>query len=143
MNSYMAKKNEIERSWHVVDADGQVLGRLASQIAVILMGKHKPTYTPHVDTGDYVIVLNAGKVSITGQKQFTKQYDWYTGYPGGHKYVDYAEMLERHPERVIEMAVKRMLPKSKLGRKMFKKLKVYSGSEHEHQAQQPKELQVQ
>ncbi len=138
----MAKKEEVQHDWWVVDADGLTLGRMASKIATILMGKHKPIYTPHVDTGDYVIVLNADKITVSGKKAETKEYDYYTRYPGGHKYVSFADMMERKPEKVIEMAVRRMLPKSKLGGYMLDKLKVYRGSEHSHVAQQPKTLEM-
>ncbi len=142
MKSYMAKNNEVEQKWLLVDANGSILGRMAAKIAPILMGKTKPTYTPHVDTGDYVIVVNAGKIMLTGKKAQTKEYDHYTHHPGGHKYVSFADMLAKKPEKVIELAVRRMLPKSKLGRKMLKKLKVYGGPEHEHQAQKPEKIEL-
>ncbi len=142
MKSYMAKKNKVEQKWRVVDADGAILGRMAAKIAPILMGKTKPCYTPHVDTGDYVIVVNADKIKVTGKKAEQKQYDHYTHYPGGHKYVSFAEMMERKPERVIELAVRRMLPKNRLGKQMLKKLKVYKGPGHEHQAQQPEKIDL-
>jgi large subunit ribosomal protein L13 len=142
MKSYMAKKNQVEQKWMLVDADGAVLGRMAAEIAPILMGKTKPCYTPHVDTGDYVIVVNADKVKVTGKKADQKQYDYYTHFPGGHKYVSFADMMERKPEKVIEMAVRRMLPKTRLGRQMLKKLKVYRGPSHEHQAQMPQKIDV-
>jgi len=142
MKSFMAKKETAEHKWLVVDAEGQVLGRMAARIAPLLMGKHKPTYTPHVDMGDYVVVVNAGKIRLTGSKAQTKEYDYYTQYPGGHKYVSFAEMMAKKPERVVELAVRRMLPKSKLGRKMFKKLKVYRGTKHQHQAQQPEKMEL-
>jgi len=138
----MAKKNQVEQKWRVVDADGAILGRMAAKIAPILMGKTKPCYTPHVDTGDYVIVVNADKIKVTGKKAEQKQYDHYTHYPGGHKYVSFAEMMERKPERVIELAVRRMLPKNRLGKQMLKKLKVYKGPGHEHQAQQPEKIDL-
>jgi len=137
MKSYMAKANEVDRKWYVIDAEGKVLGRLASEVAKILRGKHKPTYTPYVDTGDYVIVINADKVKLTGKKLEKKEYIYHTGYPGGLKRIPYEELLKRKPEKVIELAVKGMLPKNRLGRKMFKKLKVYAGPEHKHQAQKP------
>lgn len=137
MKSYMAKANEVDRKWYVIDAEGKVLGRLASEVAKILRGKHKPTYTPYVDTGDYVIVINADKVKLTGKKLEKKEYIYHTGYPGGLKRIPYKELLKRKPEKVIELAVKGMLPKNRLGRKMFKKLKVYAGPEHKHQAQKP------
>ncbi|HUT31265.1 MAG TPA: 50S ribosomal protein L13 [Sedimentisphaerales bacterium] len=142
MKSFMAKKDECEGKWLLVDADNAVLGRMAAKIAPILMGKTKPTYTPHVDTGDYVIVVNAEKIRLTGKKAQQKEYDYYTGYPGGHKYVSFAEMMAKKPEKVVELAVRRMLPKNKLGRKMLKKLKIYRGPEHEHQAQKPEKLEL-
>jgi len=140
--SYLAKPTEVTRKWYVVDATGKVLGRLASQIAVILMGKHKPTYTPHVDTGDYVVVVNAEKVRLTGKKLDQEFHDWYTHYPGGRKVISMRRLLEKHPEWVIELAVRRMLPKNKLGRQMFKKLKVYAGPTHPHAAQKPEPLDL-
>lgn len=142
MKSYVAKPQELERKWYVVDAEGKTLGRLASQIATILRGKHKPIYTPHVDTGDFVIVLNADKVELTGKKIDQKMYRWHTGYPGGLKERTYREMLNNKPEKVIFHAVKGMLPKNRLGRKMIKKLRVYRGTEHNHQAQQPENLDI-
>ncbi len=140
--TYMAKPGEIEKKWYLVDASGKVLGRLASQIAMILMGKHRPTYTPHVDTGDYVVVVNAEKVVLTGRKLDQKNYYRHSGYPGGLKVVTARQLLQKHPEKLIYLAVKRMLPKNKLGRKMLKKLKVYAGSEHPHQAQKPEPLEL-
>ncbi len=140
MKSFMAKAGEVEQKWWLVDADGAVLGRMAAKIAPILMGKTKPTYTPHVDTGDYVIVVNAEKIRLTGKKAQQKQYDHYTYHPGGHKYVSFAAMMAKKPEKVVELAVRRMLPKNKLGVKMLKKLKVYRGPQHEHQAQQPEKI---
>ena len=142
MKSFMAKKNEVEQKWLLVNADGAILGRMAAKIAPILMGKTKPTYTPHVDTGDYVIVVNAEKIMLTGKKAQTKEYDYYTYHPGGHKYVSFADMMARKPEKVVEMAVRRMLPKNKLGRQMLKKMKVYRGPEHEHQAQKPEKIEL-
>ncbi|MFC1634855.1 50S ribosomal protein L13 [Planctomycetota bacterium] len=142
MKSFMAKKDQVEQKWLLVDAEGAILGRMAAKIAPILMGKSKPTYTPHIDTGDYVVVVNAEKIRVTGKKAQTKEYDYYTHHPGGHKYVSFADMMKRKPERVIELAVRRMLPKNRLGRKMFKKLKVYRGSEHEHQAQRPEKIEL-
>jgi len=138
----MPKKDQVEQKWLLVDADGAVLGRMAAKIAPLLMGKTKPTYTPHIDTGDYVIVVNAEKVKLTGKKAQTKEYDYYTHHPGGHKYVSFAEMMARKPERVIELAVRRMLPKNRLGRKLFKKLKVYRGPVHEQQAQRPEKIEL-
>ena len=142
MKSFMARKQDAEHKWFLVDAEGAVLGRLAAQIAPILMGKNKPTYTPHVDTGDYVVVVNADKLKVTGQKAEVKQYDYYTRYPGGHKFVTFKDMMARKPERVVELAVRRMLPKNRLGRKMFSKLKVYRGPEHNHSAQRPEKIEL-
>ena len=142
MKSYMAKKNQVEQKWLLVDAEEAILGRMAAEIAPVLMGKNKPTYTPHVDTGDFVIVINAEKIKMTGKKAEQKEYDYYTGYAGGHKFVSFAEMMERKPEKVIEMAVRRMLPKNRLGRQMLKKLKVYRGPSHEHQAQMPEKVDL-
>jgi len=133
----MANENNVERKWYVVDAEGQTLGRLASEVAAILRGKNKPTYTPHVDTGDYVIIINADKVHLTGNKLQNKIYYRHSNHPGGLKERTAGEMLARNPERMLELAVKGMLPKNKLGRKMAKKLFVYRGSEHKHQAQKP------
>ena len=138
----MVKKEEIERKWLLVDAEGSVLGRMAAKIAPLLTGKTKPTYTPHVDTGDYVIVVNADKIKVTGKKAADKQYDYYTHYPGGHKFVSFADMMAKRPEKVVELAVRRMLPKNKLGRKMLKRLKVYRGPEHGHQAQKPEKIEL-
>ena len=143
MRTFTAKKEEIKREWFVVDATGQTLGRLASTIAPILRGKHKPTYTPHLDCGDFVIVLNADKVQVTGRKMDQKFYYRHSGYPGGIKQISLRDQLNRHPERVIQAAVKGMLPKNKLGRQMIKKLKIYAGDEHPHQAQQPELLKLQ
>ena len=142
MKSYMAKKNQVEQKWLLVDAEEAILGRMAAEIAPMLMGKNKPTYTPHIDTGDFVIVINAEKIKVTGKKAEQKEYDYYTGYAGGHKYVTFAELMERKPEKVIEMAVRRMLPKNRLGRQMLKKLKVYRGPSHEHQAQMPEKVDL-
>lgn len=135
-----ANKETVDRRWYVVDAEGETVGRLASRIASVLRGKHKPSYTPHVDTGDNVIVLNADKIRFTGQKLFQKEYIHHTGYPGGQRSRTAREMFRKHPERVIESAVRGMLPKNKLGRQMFKKLFVYTGAEHPHQAQKPEEF---
>lgn len=137
MKTYMAKPLEVERKWYVIDASGQTLGRLASEVASILRGKHKPTYTPHVDTGDFVIVINADKIVLTGNKLDQKKYRRHSGYPGGLKEMTYRNLLDKRPEKAIEVAVKGMLPHNRLGRKMFTKLKVYRGSEHPHQAQKP------
>ena len=142
MKSFMAKKGEVEPKWLLVDVDGAILGRMAAKIAPILMGKNKPTYTPHVDTGDYVIVVNADKIKLTGKKAQVKEYDYYTHYPGGHKFVSFADMMAKKPEKVIELAVSRMLPKNKLRRKMLKKLKIYRGPEHDHQAQKPEKIEL-
>ena len=142
MPTPMPKENEIDRQWMVVDAAGQVLGRLATRVASILRGKHKPTFAPHLDVGDHVIVLNAEKVHLTGRKLHDKLYRWHTGYIGGLREVSAETMLRTHPERVIEWAVQGMLPKNRLGRAMAKKLKVYRGATHPHQAQQPKALEA-
>ena len=150
--SYMAKSADVSPNWYVVDADGQIVGRLATKLAMVLMGKHKPIYTPHVDCGDYLIILNAEKVRFSGKslshpthpyfttKMLTKTYDRYTGYPGGRRIKTAADLLESKPEEILREAVRRMLPKNKLGRQMLKKLKLYVGSEHPHQAQNPEEL---
>lgn len=135
--TFMANDATVERKWYVIDAEGQVLGRLASEVAAILRGKHKPTYTPHVDTGDYVIVINAEKIALTGNKLQDKKYYRHSGYPGGLKERTALDMRTNNPERMIEIAVKGMLPKGPLGRRMFKKLHVYRGPEHKHQAQKP------
>ena len=137
MKTYMAKPADIDRKWYVIDATGQTLGRLSSEVASILRGKHKPTYTPHVDTGDFVIVINASKIQLTGKKLMDKKFRYHTGYVGGLKEIDYDTLLKRKPEKAIEAAVKGMLPHNRLGRAMFKKLKVYRGNEHPHQAQKP------
>ena len=142
MKSYMAKKNEVEQKWLVVDADGATLGRMAAKIAPLLMGKNKPEYTPNVDIGDFVIVVNADKVKLTGKKAQQKEYDYYTRHPGGHKYISFADMMAKKPEKVVVMAVGRMLPKNSLGRKMLKKLKVYRGPQHNHQAQKPEKVEL-
>lgn len=150
----MAKKSDVQQDWHVVDGDNQIVGRLASKLATILMGKHKPTYTPHVDCGDYVVVVNAGKVRFSGQpiahashpyftdKMLTKEYDRYSGYPGGRRVTTAAKLLETKPEEILREAVRRMLPKSKLGRSMLDKLKLYVGETHPHQAQNPQPLEL-
>lgn len=143
MSTQAAKKIEVQKDWFVVDLDGQVLGRAAAKIAHVLRGKHKAIYTPHVDTGDFVIVLNADKVRLTGNKLADKKYYRHTGYPGGIREITAGKLLEKRPEDVIKKAVKGMLPKNKLGRQMFKKLKVYAGQDHPHAAQQPKSLEVQ
>ena len=137
-----AKEQDIQRDWYVVDAQGETLGRLATRVATILRGKHKPIYTPHVDCGDYVIIVNAEKVHTTGQKLNQKKYYRYSGYPGGLKEVTLKDQLQKFPDRVLESAVRGMLPKNSLGRRMFKKLKVYAGPNHPHSAQQPKQLEL-
>jgi large subunit ribosomal protein L13 len=142
MKSFLAKKGQVEQKWWLVDAEGAVLGRMAAKVAPILMGKTKPTYTPNVDIGDYVIVVNADKITLTGKKAQDKEYDYYTHHPGGRKILSFADMMAKKPEKVIELAVKRMLPKNALGRKMLRKLKVYRGPKHEHQAQQPEKLEL-
>ena len=138
----LARKETTEHSWFTVDADGQILGRLATQIAMVLMGKHRPGYTPHVDTGDFIIVTNCEKIRLTGKKALTKEYDHYTYHMGGRKVVSYADMMRKKPEKIIAEAVRRMLPKTKLGRHMLSKLKVYRGNEHPHVAQQPQVLEI-
>ncbi len=143
MKTYSAKPSDIDKKWLVIDADGVVLGRLASQVAMILRGKHKPSYTPHMDCGDNVIVVNAAKVRITGNKAADKTYYWHTGHPGGIKSRTAGQILEgAHPERVIEKAVQRMVPKGPLGRRQLKNLKVYAGAEHPHEGQQPEVLDL-
>ncbi len=137
MRTFMANAQNIERKWYVVDAEGQTLGRLASEVAAILRGKHKPTFTPHVDTGDHVIIINAEKIKLTGKKWTDKIYYHHSGHPGGLKKRTAKEMRQKIPEKMLELAVKGMLPKNSLGRKMFKKIHVYAGSEHPHQAQKP------
>jgi large subunit ribosomal protein L13 len=142
VRTFTAKKEEIERGWYVVDAEGQTLGRLASKIAPILKGKHKPIYTPHLDCGDFVVVINADKIRVTGRKMDQKFYYRHSGYPGGIKGISLRDQLARHPERVVQSAVRGMLPKNKLGRRMIKKLKIYAGDSHPHAAQQPKSLEL-
>ena len=142
MKTYMATPSTIDKKWYVVDAEGQTLGRLATQVAVVLRGKHKPTYTPHLDTGDNVIVINADKVKLTGRKESQKMYYRFTGYVGNLKSITYKEMMEKHPERIIKIAVKGMIPHNALGRQMLDKLHVYAGSEHPHQAQKPEVLEI-
>jgi len=142
MKTYSAKPETVERDWYVVDAEGKTLGRLATEVALRLRGKHKPVYTPHVDTGDYIIIINAEKIEVTGNKRSDKIYYSHTGYPGGLKSMSFEKLIAHKPEMVIESAVKGMLPHNPLGRAMFRKLKVYVGSEHNHAAQQPKELNI-
>jgi large subunit ribosomal protein L13 len=140
--TYTPTPDTIERQWFVVDATGLNLGRLAARVAAILRGKHKTTFAPHMDTGDFVIILNAGKITVTGDKMETKLYSRHSQYPGGFRQTSLRDMLARHPERVVEIAVKGMLPHNRLGRQMFKKLKVYSGNTHPHQAQNPQTLEI-
>lgn len=142
MKTTITKPEEVERSWYVVDAEGQTLGRLASQVAAVLRGKHKPGFTPSVDCGDYVVIVNAEKIRVTGNKLDDKMYYRHSGYPGGLTEINLRDQLERYPTRPVELAIKGMLPKNKLGRKMFKKLKVYVGPEHPHQAQSPVTLEL-
>lgn len=137
MSSTLMKPQDVERKWYIIDAEGRNLGRMCTEIASILRGKKKVTYTPHVDCGDYVIVINADKVEVTGKKRKDKVYKSHSGYPGGLKEVTFEEMMDKHPTEAVRHAVKGMMPKGKLGRQMFKKLKVYAGPEHEHQAQKP------
>jgi large subunit ribosomal protein L13 len=137
-----AKEQDIQRDWYVIDAQGQTLGRLASRVATLLRGKHKPIYTPHVDCGDYVVIVNAEKVHVTGQKMTQKKYYRHSGYPGGIKEVTLRDQLQKFPDRVIEAAVRGMLPRNRLGRRMFKKLKVYSGPNHPHEAQKPQSMNL-
>ena len=140
MKTFLMKKQDVQRKWWLVDANGQVLGRMATQIALVLMGKHRPTYTPYVDCGDTVVVINAEKVKITGSKTEQREFDYYTHYPGGHRYTSLAEMFATKPEKVIEMAVKRMLPKNKLGRHMILRLKVVRGDKHKYDTQKPEKM---
>src|SRR5947209_2013126 len=142
MSTYMPKPGEVKAQWHTIDATNQVLGRLASKVALILQGKHKPTYTPHVDTGDFVILLNAEKVKVTGKKSEVLEYDTYSRYPGGRRTYSYKTMLAQHPEKLVELAIRRMLPKSKMGRNILGKLKVFKGDKHPHSAQSPKPLKL-
>ncbi|HDY97203.1 MAG TPA: 50S ribosomal protein L13 [Pseudomonas sabulinigri] len=142
MKTFSAKTETVKRDWYVVDASGLTLGRLATEIATRLRGKHKPEYTPHVDTGDYIVVINAEKVHVTGNKAQDKIYYSHSGFPGGIKSINFEKLIQRAPERVIESAVKGMLPKNPLGRAMYRKMKVYKGSAHPHTAQQPQELKI-
>ncbi|AKX95285.1 50S ribosomal protein L13 [Neomoorella thermoacetica] len=142
MSTFMAKPHEVERKWYVIDAAGKTLGRVATEAARLLRGKHKPIFTPHVDTGDYVIIINAAKVRLTGNKLQKKQYIRHTGYPGGLRVMNYATLLRTFPERAVEKAVKGMIPHNSLGRKMVKKLKVYRGDSHPHAAQQPQVWEI-
>lgn len=140
--TYMAKPQDVQRSWYLLDADGQTVGRLASEIAKRLRGKHKPEYTPHVDTGDYIVVINADKIHISGNKDQDKYYYHHTGFPGGIKSQSFNDLKASKPEKILEKAVKGMMPRGPLGRQMLKKLKIYSGAEHKHEAQQPKPLNI-
>jgi len=143
MKTFMAKQGQVEQKWYVVDVTDKVLGRVSTRIAMILMGKHRPQYTPHVDTGEYVVVVNAAKIRITGNnKAAQRMYQRFSGYPGGQKEISLAEMLAKKPEKVVSESVRRMLPKNKLGAAMLKKLKVYAGAKHPHQAQQPENLDI-
>lgn len=142
MKTMFAKTEETQRGWHLVDADGKTLGRMCSRVAQVLRGKHKPFFTPHADTGDFVVVINAEKVRVTGDKERAKIYFTHSGYPAGHRLLTLRKIRERRPEKIIELAVRGMLPKGRLGRKIFKKLKVYSGKIHPHSAQKPKLLEV-
>lgn len=142
MKTFSAKAENVRRDWYLIDASNKTLGRLASEVARRLKGKHKPEYTPHVDTGDYIIITNAEKIRVTGKKKQEKIYHRHSGYPGGMKELTLAKLLSSHPERVIEFAVKGMLPKNPLGRAMYRKLKVYAGNTHDHQAQQPQTLEL-
>ncbi|GAA0960439.1 50S ribosomal protein L13 [Actinocorallia libanotica] len=142
MRTYTPKPADVQRQWHVIDATDVVLGRLASQVAILLRGKHKPIYAPHVDTGDYVIIINADKVSLSGKKLEQKKAYRHSGYPGGLRSTLYKDLLEKHPERAVEKAIKGMLPKNKLGRAMFGKVKVYAGASHPHAAQQPVPFEI-
>jgi large subunit ribosomal protein L13 len=139
----MAKKGEVPQRWHLIDATDQVVGRLAVQIATVLRGKHRPEYTPHIDTGEFVIVINAEKVRFTGRKLQTKTYQWYTHFPGGLRQVSALHVLQTRPERILREAVRRMVPRNRLGRQQMTKLKIYAGPSHPHQAQQPEKLEVQ
>ena len=142
MRTYSPKRGEVTRAWHVIDAEDVVLGRLATQAATLLRGKHKPTYAPHVDTGDFVVIINADKVALTGNKRDQAFHYRHSGYPGGLRKQSFGQVLDSHPERLLEKAIKGMLPKNKLGRAMGKKLKVYAGPEHPHQAQNPQAFEI-
>ncbi len=142
VKSWTPTPKDIQREWWVVDAEGKTLGRLASQVAHILKGKHKPTYAPHMDVGDFVIITNCDKIRVTGRRMDDKMYYRHTGYHGGLRSTSLRDMLDRRPERVLELAIKRMLPKNRLGRQMYRKLKVYAGATHPHEAQQPKKLEI-
>lgn len=142
LKTYIPKNEDVNRKWLLVDADGRVLGRLASEVANVLRGKHKPIFTPHMDVGDHVIIINAGRIRVTGKKARTKKYFRHTGYPGGGRFDTYEELIQKNPAKILEKAIWGMLPHNKLGRKMYKKLKIYAGSEHPHQAQRPEEFEL-
>ncbi len=142
METYIPKLNEINQKWLVVDANGQILGRLASEVASILRGKNKPIFTPHMDVGDYVIIINAGKIRVTGKKAKTKKYYRHTGYPGGLRSDSYSDLIKSNPARILEKAIWGMLPHNKLGKKIYKKLKIYAGNEHPHEAQKPEKIEI-
>lgn len=142
MKTYVANPNEIDRKWHLVDANGKVLGRLASQVATILRGKNKAIYSPHLDAGDHVVIINAEKIRVTGKKAASKTYFRHTGYPGGSRFETFAKLLEKAPERILEKAIKGMLPHNTLGQRMYKKLRVYAGESHPHEAQKPEKLEL-
>ncbi len=142
MRTYSAKAGEVEKKWYLVDAEGEVLGRLASQVAIILRGKHKPQFTPHMDTGDYIVVVNASKVRLSGRKADQKYYFHHTGYPKGERIIPFQRLVQEKPERIVKSAVWGMLPHNRLGRKVIKKLHIYSGPEHPHQAQKPEKLEL-
>ena len=141
-STYLAKPGEVIGQWHIIDATDLVLGRLAAKVAVLLQGKHKPTYTPHVDTGDFVIITNAEKIRVTGKKAEVLEYDTYSRYPSGRRLYSFEDMRTNHPEKLVQLAIRRMLPKSRLGRAMIGKLNIYRGTEHPHAAQQPKPLKL-
>jgi len=142
LETYIPKLNEINQKWLVVDADGQILGRLASEVASILRGKNKPIFTPHMDVGDHVIIINAGKIRVTGKKAKTKKYYRHTGYPGGLRSDSYSDLIKSNPAKILEKAIWGMLPHNKLGKKIYKKLKIYAGNEHPHEAQQPEKIEI-
>ncbi|TDI80140.1 MAG: 50S ribosomal protein L13 [Caldithrix sp.] len=142
LETYIPKLNEINQKWLVVDANGQILGRLASEVASILRGKNKPIFTPHMDVGDYVIIINAGKIRVTGKKAKTKKYYRHTGYPGGLRSDSYSDLIKSNPARILEKAIWGMLPHNKLGKKIYKKLKIYAGNEHPHEAQKPEKIEI-
>ena len=142
METYIPKLNEIKQKWLIVDADGQILGRLASEVASILRGKNKPIFTPHMDVGDHVIIINAGKIRVTGKKAKTKKYYRHTGYPGGLRSDSYSDLIKSNPAKILEKAIWGMLPHNKLGKKIYKKLKIYAGNEHPHEAQKPEKIEI-